>query len=80
MKLHRDPSFGKVKILAFGRWRGTLTQKDLPHQYMQLSDHLDCVGVELRSTFIQTRKTNGEHFQAGSRIQLDQGKLAHSCL
>ena len=63
VKLHRDPSVGKVKFLALGRWRGTLTQEDLPHQYMQLSDHLDFVGVELRSTFIQTRKVNGEQLQ-----------------
>ena len=63
VKLHRDPSAGKVKFLALGRWRGTLTQEDLPHQYIQRSDHLDFVGVELRSTFIQTRKVNGEQLQ-----------------
>ena len=63
VKLHRDPSVGKVKFLALGRWKGTLTQEDLPHQYIQLSDHLDFVGVELRSTFVQTRKVNGEQLQ-----------------
>ena len=63
VKLHRDPAAGKVKFLALGRWRGTLTQEDLPHQYIQLSDHLDFVGVELRATFIQTRKANGEQLQ-----------------
>ena len=52
VKLHRDPTAGKVKFLALGRWRGTLTQEDLPHQYVLLSDHLDFVGVELRATFI----------------------------
>ena len=41
VKLHRDPAAGKVKFLAMGRWRSTLTQEDLPHQYIQLSDHLD---------------------------------------
>ena len=51
VKLHRDPAAGKVKFLALGRWRGTLTQEDLPHQYVLLSDHLDFVGVELRATF-----------------------------
>jgi hypothetical protein len=63
VKLHRDPSVGKVKFLPLGRWRGTLTQEDLPHQYVQLSDHLDFVGVELRATFQQTRKVNGDQLQ-----------------
>ena len=64
VKLHRDPAAGKVKFLALGRWKGTLTQEDLPFQYIKLSDHLDFVGVELRSTFIQTRKCNGDQLQA----------------
>ena len=63
VKLHRDPAAGKVKFLALGRWRGVLTQEDLPHQHIQLSDHLDFVGVELRATFIQTRKANGDQLQ-----------------
>ena len=67
VKLHRDPSAGKVKFLPLGRWKGTLTQEDLPHQYITLSDHLDFVGVELRDTFIQTRKANGDQLQ--SRIK-----------
>ena len=63
VKLHRDPASGKVKFLALGRWQGTLTQEDLPHQYIRLSDHLDFIGVELRSSFAQTRKVNGEILQ-----------------
>ena len=64
VKLHRDPGSGKVKFLALGRWRGTLRQEDLPHQYVRLSDHLDFVGVELRSSFVQTRKANGDILQS----------------
>jgi hypothetical protein len=64
VKLHRDPAAGKVKFLALGRWRGVLSQEDLPHQYIQLSDHLDFVGVELRATFLATRKTNGDMLQS----------------
>ena len=64
VKIHRNPDSGKVKFLALGRWHGTLAQEDLPHQYVRLSDHLDFVGVELRSTFTQTRKVNGEILQA----------------
>ena len=62
VKLHRDPITQKVKFLPLGRWRGTLKQEDLPHQcqYILISDHLDFVGVELRATFIQTRKVNGD--------------------
>ena len=67
VKLHRDPAAGKVKFLALGRWKGTLTQEDLPFQYIKLLDHLDFVGVELRSTFSQKRKTNGDMIQ--SRVQ-----------
>ena len=63
VKLHRDPSTEKVKFLPLGRWCGTLTQEDLPHQYIKLSDHLDFVGVELRASYIQTRKVNGEQLQ-----------------
>ena len=62
VKLHRDPSAGKVKFLALGRWRGTLSQEDIP-QFIRLSDHLDFLGVELRATFTQTRKVNGEQLQ-----------------
>ena len=64
VKLHRDPAAGKVKFLALGRWMGTLTQEDLPHQFIKLSDHLDFVGVELKSTFVQTRKANGDQLQS----------------
>ena len=69
VKLHRDLSAGKVKFLALGRWRGTLTQEHLPHQYVQLSDHLDFVGGELTATFIQTRKVNGDQLQPRDKSQ-----------
>ena len=66
VKLHRDPATEKVKFLPLGRWQGTLTQEDIPHHYMRLSDHLDFIGVELRSTFSQTRRVN--FFKIESRI------------
>ena len=64
VKLHRDPDSGKVKFLPLSRWRGTLSQEDLPCQYVRLSDHLDFVGVELRATYTQTRKANGDILQS----------------
>ena len=62
-KLHRDPASGKCKFLPLGRWRGTLTQEDVPCNYMVISDHLDMLGVELRATHTQTRKVNGDILQ-----------------
>ena len=70
-KLHRDPTSGKCKFLPLGRWRGSLTQEDIPCAYMMLSDHLDMVGVELRATYIQTRKVNGDILQ--QRVQNTTG-------
>ena len=66
-RLHRDPKSGKCKFLPLGRWRGSLTQEDIPCAYMVLSDHLDMVGVELKATHTQTRKVNGDALQ--SRVQ-----------
>ena len=61
--LHRDPTSGKVKFLPLGRWKGTLTQEDLPVRYIAMSEHLDMIGVELRATHTQTRKANGDLLQ-----------------
>ena len=57
-ELHRDPNSGKVKFLPLGRWRGSLQQEDIPVRYIVLSEHLDMLGVVLKASFIQTRKTN----------------------
>ena len=63
--LHRDPASQKCKILPLGKWRTSLKQEHLPPScnYMLISDYLDMVGVELRSTWTQTRKANGEIIQ-----------------
>ena len=55
--LHRDPASGKVKFLPLGRWRGTLTQEDLPVPYIALSEHLDMVGVKLKASYLHTRSS-----------------------
>ena len=64
-RLHRDPASQKCKFLPLGRWRRTLQQEDLPPtcQYMIISDHLDMVGVQLKATWTQTRKCNGDIVQ-----------------
>jgi uncharacterized protein (DUF3820 family) len=58
----------------FGRWKGTLSQEDLPHQYIQLFDHLAFVDVELRATFQQTRKVNDDQLQDGVKNTVGPGK------
>ena len=65
-KLHRDPASLKCKLLPLGKWRNTLKQDDLPQScaYMIISDPLDMVGVELRHTWTQTRKVNGDLIQS----------------
>ena len=63
-KLHRDPASLKCKFLALGRGRGVLEQDYIPLNYMVLSDSLELVGVELKATWSQTRKVNGDIIQA----------------
>ena len=64
-RLHRDPASLKCKFLPLGKWRNQLKQEDLPDdcQYFVLSDHLDMVGVQLKATWVQTRKANGDIIQ-----------------
>ena len=62
-RLHRDPVTKKCKFLPLAKWKGTLKQEDIPCSYMTLSDHLEMIGVELRSTWSQTRKANGDIVQ-----------------
>ena len=46
-KLHRDPASNKCKFLPLGRWRGVLTQENIPVNFFTLSDHLEMLGQEL---------------------------------
>ena len=61
--LHRDPTAGKCKFLPLGRWRGSLQQEDIPLRYMVMSNSLEMVGVELKASWLQTRKVNGDIIQ-----------------
>ena len=82
-KLHRDPANKKCKFLPLARWRGTLQQEDIPCNYMTISDHLEMVGVELRATWTQTRKANGDIVQqrVADMIKLwKTGKFMHLSL
>ena len=82
-KLHRDPANKKCKFLPLARWRGTLDQDDIPCNYMTISDHLEMVGVELRATWAQTRKANGDIVQqrVADTVKLwKTGKFMHLSL
>ena len=59
-KLHRDPATEKCKFLALGRWKGVLTQEDIPLPYLKLTEHLDYLGCKLFANFPTTRKENGQ--------------------
>ena len=73
-RLHRDPASRKCKFLPLARWKGTLQQEDVPCPYMTISDHLDMLGVELRSTWLQTRKANGDISQTRVENTIRQWK------
>ena len=49
----------KCKMLALGRWKGVLTQADIPLPYLKLTDHLDYLGCNLFANYTRTRNENG---------------------
>ena len=60
-----QPASQKCKLLPLGKWKTSLKQEDLPPSCNDkvVSDHLYMVGVELRSTWTQIRKANGDIIQ-----------------
>jgi hypothetical protein len=46
-----------------GRWKGSLTKEDLPVPYIAISEHLDMVGVQMKASFLHTRKVNCDVLQ-----------------
>ena len=60
-----------------------MQQEDIPCGYMTISDHLEMVGVELRATWNQTRKANGDIVQqrVADTVKLwKTGKFMHLSL
>ena len=79
----RTPIGASGNFLPLARWRGTLQQTDIPCKYMTISDHLDMLGVELRATWVQTRKANGDEVQSrveSTTRQWRSGKFMHLSL
>ena len=68
--LHRDPNSGKCKVLLVGRWRNSVQQEDIPLNYVQISEHLDMLGVVLKATATQTRMVNGDEVSARVRNKI----------
>ena len=62
-KMHRTAESQKCKFLPLGKWKTELTQIMIPHGFFSLSDHLDFLGVTLKTTFSSTRKANGDILQ-----------------
>ena len=62
-KMHRTAASQKCKFLALTKWKFELTQEMIPHSFFSLSDHLDFLGVTLKSTYALTRKVNGDTLQ-----------------
>ena len=62
-KMHRTAASQKCKFLALGKWQNELTQEMIPHSFFSLSDHLDFLGVTLKSTYAMTRRVNGDTLQ-----------------
>ena len=65
--LHRDPAIGKCKVLPLGKWKTTLKQEHIGFPYLQISDQLSMVGVELTAVWQSTRKINNDDLQ--NRVQ-----------
>ena len=61
--MHRTAASQKCKFLALGKWKDELTRAMIPHAFFSLSDHLDFLGVQLKSTYSSTRKANGDILQ-----------------
>ena len=73
-RLHRNPDTNKCKILALGRWKGTLQQEDIPLPHLKLTDHLDYLGVQLYADYSKTRKANGEALQNKVKVKINSWK------
>ena len=58
--MHRSIESKKCKFLPLGKWRTELTQAMIPHAFFTLSYKLDFLGVTFKSTFMATRKANGD--------------------
>ena len=61
--MHRTAVSQKCKFLALGKWKAKLKQNMIPHNFFLLADHLDFLGVVLKSNYSFTRKANGDLLQ-----------------
>ena len=58
-KFHRNPVTQKCKIALFGPWKRKYHQSNIPLKFLQVTDHLDILGVKLYESWRTTQKENG---------------------
>ena len=58
-KFHRNPSTQKCKVTLFGSWKHKFNQDNIPLKFLQVTDHLDILGVRLYENWRSTQKENG---------------------
>ena len=59
-KFHPDPLSLKCRITPLGKWKEWLTQDNVPLPFLQISDHLEVLGVKIFESWSKTRQTAGE--------------------
>ena len=60
VKLHRDPTSGKCKLLPIENWINKLEQHNIPYDFIKITDTLDVMGIKLCAIYTQTRAKNAE--------------------
>ena len=58
-KFHRNPVTQKCKITLFGPWKRKFSQNNIPLTFLQVTDHLEILGVKLFESWRATQKENG---------------------
>ena len=60
-RLHRDTTSNKCKILLLGDWVMKYSQKDIPLDYLRLTNCLDMLVVRLTAKYATTKSFNGDN-------------------
>ena len=58
-KFHRNPLTQKCKVTLFGPWKQKFNQENIPLPFLQVTDHLDILGVSIYENWRKTQKENG---------------------
>ena len=58
-KFHRNPETQKCKITLFGAMKHRYKQENIPLAFLQLTDHLDILGIKIFESWRKTQRENG---------------------